>query len=412
MIPTPRTHLGARASRLLGATAFLTLAASAPVQAADTIKIGVMGDLSGYSAEIGGPGAVLAVKMAVEDHKSVAAKMLVEVVQADFLNKPDLATQIARRWFDVENVDAITDLPNTPTALAIARLGKDTNHIVLVAEAATPELTNAQCAPTTMHMADDTNALAAGTAKALIDKGLKSWFFLTADFGFGIQMQASAEKVVRENGGMVVGSVRHPLGASDFSSFLLQAQASKAQVIALANVGDDTINAIKQASEFGVKAGGQDIAGLLMVLSDIKALGLPVAKELYITESFYWDNNDASRDFARRFAARDNGKYPTKAHAANYVATRHYLDAIDAAGTKEPKAVMAKMRELPIDYFGRPARMREDGRVVYDLDLFQVKAPEESKGPYDYYKPVRHIEGAQAFPSVNPATCTMLSAEK
>ena len=375
--------------------------------AADTIKIGVMGDLSGYSMEIGGPGSVLATRMAVEDHKSKAAGMDVEVLQADFLNKPDVATQIARRWFDVDGVDAITDLPNTPTALAVARLGKDASKIILVTEAATPELTNAQCSPYTMHMADDTNALAAGTARALLERGLKSWFFLTADFGFGLAMQASAEKVVRDGGGTVLGNVRHPLASSDFSSFLLQAQASKAQVIALANVGEDTIQATKQAAEFGIMGSQQVVAGLLMVISDIKALGLPVAKGLYVTESFYWDNNDPSRDFAKRFAARNAGKMPTKAHAANYIAVRHYLDAVDAAGTKEPKAVMAKMRALPIDYFGRPAKMRTDGRVVYDLDLFQVKTPEESKGPYDFYKHIRRITAEEAFPPVNTQTCPM-----
>jgi branched-chain amino acid transport system substrate-binding protein len=379
-------------------------------RAADTIKIGVMGDLSGYSMEIGGPGAVLATRMAVEDHKSMAAGMKVEVLQADFLNKPDLATQLARRWFDVDGVDAITDLPNTPTALAVARLGKEQSKVILVTEAATPELTNAQCSPFTMHMADDTNALAAGTAKALLEKGLKSWFFITADFGFGHAMQASAEKVVRDGGGTVLGAVRHPLASSDFSSFLLQAQASKAQVVALANVGEDTIQATKQAAEFGLMTGGQQVAGLLMVLSDIKALGLPVAKGLFVTESFYWDTNDKTRDFAKRFAARDDGKMPTKAHAANYIAVRHYLDAIDAAGTKEPKAVMAKMRELPIDYFGRPAKMRSDGRVVYDLDLFQVKSPAESKGPYDFYKPIRRITAEEAFPPVNTQTCPMAAA--
>ena len=375
--------------------------------AADTIKIGVMGDLSGYSMEIGGPGSVLATRMAVEDHKSKAAGMDVEVLQADFLNKPDVATQIARRWFDVDKVDAITDLPNTPTALAVARLGKDASKIILVTEAATPELTNAQCSPYTMHMADDTNALAAGTAKALLEQGLKSWFFLTADFGFGLAMQASAEKVVRDGGGTVLGNVRHPLASSDFSSFLLQAQASKAQVIALANVGEDTIQATKQAAEFGIMGSQQVVAGLLMVISDIKALGLPVAKGLYVTESFYWDNNDPSRDFAKRFAARNAGKMPTKAHAANYIAVRHYLDAVDAAGTKEPKAVMARMRALPIDYFGRSAKMRADGRVTYDLDLFQVKTPEESKGPYDYYKHIRRITAEEAFPPVNTQTCPM-----
>jgi branched-chain amino acid transport system substrate-binding protein len=292
----------------------------------------------------------------------------------------------------------------------VARLGKEQSKIILVAEAATPELTTAQCSPFTMHMADDTNALAQGTAKALLEKGLKSWFFLTADFGFGHAMQASAEKVVREGGGTVLGAVRHPLASSDFSSFLLQAQASKAQVIALANVGDDTIQAIKQANEFGIMGSSQQVAGLLMVLSDIKALGLPVAKGLFVTESFYWDNNDKSRDFAKRFAARNDGKMPTKAHAANYIAVRHYLDAIDAAGTKDPKAVMAKMRQLPIDYFGRPAKMRADGRVVYDLDLFQVKTPAESKGPYDFYKPVRHITAAEAFPPVDTKACPMAAA--
>lgn len=387
--------------------ALMTTVFACSASAADTIKIGVMGDLSGYSMEIGGPGSVLATRMAVEDHKNIAAGMPVEVVQADFLNKPDVATQIARRWFDVDGVDAITDLPNTPTALAVSRLGKDLAKIILVAEAATPELSNAQCSPFTMHMADDTNALAAGTAKALLEKGLKSWFFLTADFGFGHAMQASAEKVVRDGGGTVVGAVRHPLAASDFSSFLLQAQSSKAQVVALANVGEDTTQAIKQASEFGLMGSQQIVAGLLMVLSDIKALGLPVAKGLYVTESFYWDNNDASREFAKRFAVRNNGKMPTKAHAANYIAVRHYLDAVDAAGTKEAKAVMAKMRAMPIDYFGRPAKMRADGRVVYDLDLFQVKTPEESNGPYDFYKPVRHISADEAFPPVNTQTCPM-----
>ncbi len=398
-------------SRMIGAAAG-SIAMPAVLRAQQSvIRIGVLGDLSGYSMEIGGPGAVLAARMAVEDHGSKAAGMPVEVLQADFLNKPDVASQIARRWFDVDSVDAITDLPNTPSALAVARLGKEREKIILVAEAATPELTTAQCSPTTMHHADDTNALAAGTAKALLEQGLKSWFFLTADFGFGHQMQASAERVVREGGGQVLGAVRHPLAASDFSSFLLQAQASKAQVIALANVGEDTTTAIKQAAEFGLTSEPQVIAGLLMVISDIKALGLDVAKGLYVTEGFYWDANDKARDFAKRFAARNGGKIPTKAHAANYIGVRHYLDAVDAANTKAPQAVMAKMRELPIDYLGKPAHMREDGRVIYDLDLYQVKSPQESKGPYDYYKPIRHIIGEQAFAPMDPKSCAMLAAK-
>jgi branched-chain amino acid transport system substrate-binding protein len=259
-----------------------------------------------------------------------------------------------------------------------------------------------------VHIADDTNSLAAGTAKALLERGLKSWFFLTADFGFGHQMQASAERVIRAGGGTIVGAVRHPLAASDFSSFLLQAQASKAQVIALANVGDDTTNAIKQAAEFGLMSGQQVVAGLLMVISDIRALGLDVAKGLYVTEGFYWDANERARDFARRFAARNNGKVPTKAHACNYIGVRHYLAAIDATGSKDPKTVMAKMRDMPVDYLGKPAKLRADGRMTYDLDLFQVKSPQESKGAYDYYKHIRKISAEEAFPPIDPATCTML----
>jgi branched-chain amino acid transport system substrate-binding protein len=377
--------------QLLAASASLPFISSARAQTGQ-VRIGVMGDLSGYSMEIGGPGAVLATRMAVEDHGGQAAGMKVDVIQADFLNKPDVAAQIARRWFDVENVDAITDLPNTPSALAVARLGKEREKIILVAEAATPELTTGQCSPTTVHIADDTNSLAAGTARALLERGLKSWFFLTADFGFGHQMQASAERVVRAGGGTVVGAVRHPLAASDFSSFLLQ----------------DTTNAIKQAAEFGLMSGNQVVAGLLMVISDIRALGLPVAKGLYVTEGFYWDTNDKARDFARRFAARNNNKVPTKAHACNYIGVRHYLAAIDAAGTKEPKAVMAKMREMPVDYLGKPARLREDGRMTYDLDLFQVKTPQESKGAYDFYKHVRKISADEAFPPVDRNACAML----
>ena len=302
-------------------------------------------------------------------------------------------------------------LPNTPAALAVARLGRETNHVILVTEAATPELTNGQCAPTTMHMADDTNAVAAGTARALVEEGLKSWFFLTADFGFGLAMQASAEDVLRRNGGIVAGAVRHPLSTPDFSSYLLQAQASKAQVVALANLGSDTTNAIKQANEFGLQAGGQKIAGLLMVLSDIKALGLEAAQGLYVTEGFYWDRNDATRAFARRFAARNHGVMPTKAHAANYIAVSHYLNGVDAAGSKDPAAVVATMRATPFDFFGKSATLRPDGRVVYDMDVFQVKTPAESTAPYDFYKLVRTIPGDQAFAPMNAQTCPMLKTK-
>ena len=392
---------------LLGASIAAFLTATAPALAQQPIRIGVMGDMSGYSMEIGGPGSTISVKMAVEDHKGRAAGRPVEVLEADMQNKPDLAAQLARRWFDVDKVDVITDLPNTPVALAVAKLGADANRIVMVTEAATTDLTGSACQPTTVHFQDDTNSLAAGTAKALVEQGLKTWFFLTADFGFGISMEGSARKVVEANGAKVLGGVRHPLAASDFSSFLLQAQSSKADVIALANVGSDTTTAIKQAAEFGIAGGPQQVAGLLMVISDIKALGLPVAKGLWVTESFYWDTNDKTRAFAKRFAERHSGKMPTKAHAANYAAVTHYLDAVEAAGSTDAKAVMAKMRELPIDYFGRPAQQRIDGRVTYDLDLYRVKTPEQSKGPYDYYQHVRTIPAAEAWLPVGSGGCKL-----
>ena len=391
-----------------GASLVALLLASAPALAQQApIRIGVMGDMSGYSMEIGGPGSTIAVKMAVEDHKGRAAGRPVEVLEADMQNKPDLASQLARRWFDVDKVDVITDLPNTPVALTVAKLGADAGRIVMVTEAATTDLTGAACQPTTVHFQDDTNSLAAGTAKALVEQGLKTWFFLTADFGFGISMEGSARRVVEANGANVLGGVRHPLAASDFSSFLLQAQASKADLIALANVGSDTTTAIKQAAEFGIAGGPQQVAGLLMVISDIKALGLQVAKGLWVTESFYWATNDKTRAFAKRFAERDGGKMPTKAHAANYAAVTHYLDAIDAAGSNEAQVVMAKMRDLPIDYFGRPAKQRIDGRVTYDLDLYRVKTPEQSKGPYDYYEHVRTIPSAEAWLPVGAGGCKL-----
>jgi branched-chain amino acid transport system substrate-binding protein len=391
----------------LGGVVGLAFSLAQGAKAQTPIKIGVMGDMSGFSMEIGGPGSVLAVQMAVEDHKSKAAGRPVEVLQADMQNKPDVASQLARRWFDVEKVDVITDLPNTPVALAVAQLGADFNRIVMVTEAATTDLTGAQCHPTTVHFIDDVNSLAAGTAKALVEQGLKNWFFITADYGFGAAMEAAARRVLEAKGGKTVGAVRHPFAASDFSSFLLQAQTSHADAIALANVGGDTITAIKQASEFGISGSAQQIAGLLLTISDIKALGLDVAKGLWVTESFYWDTNEKTRAFAQRFAARNSGKVPTKAHAANYAAVTHYLDAVDAAGTTEPKSVMAKMRELPIDYFGRPATQRIDGRVTYDLDLYRVKTPQESKGAYDYYQQVRTIRSDEAWLPVGAGGCAL-----
>src|SRR3954467_6057401 len=351
------------------------------------VRIGVMGDMSGFASQVGGPGAALAARMAVQDHGARAAAMTVEVVDADMQNKPDIAAQIARRWFDVEGVDAIADLPVTPVALAVQGIARDKKRILLISEAATTELTGRQCSPYTAHWADDTHALAAGTARALVESGAKRWFFLTADFAFGHAMQAAASAVVTALGGEVLGAARHPLATADFSSFLIQAQQSRADVIAFANVGADLVNAIKQASEFGLTRAGQKLTGLIMFVSDVDALGLPVAQGLYVTSGFYWDRDQETRTFARRFAPLSAGRMPTKAHAATYAAVRHYLTAIDAAGTKDAAAVTAQMKRMPISYFGRPARIWADGRVVYDLDLYQVKAPAEQRQPWDYYRP-------------------------
>jgi branched-chain amino acid transport system substrate-binding protein len=306
-------------------------------------------------------------------------------------------------------VDAIADLPVTPVALAVQGIARDKKKVLLISEAATTEITGRQCSPYTAHWADDTHALAAGTARALVESGAKRWFFLTADFAFGHAMQAAASAVVTALGGEVLGAARHPLATADFSSFLLQAQQSRADVIAFANVGADLVNAIKQASEFGLTRAGQKLTGLVMFVSDVDALGLPVAQGLYVTSSFYWDRDDATRAFARRFAALNGGRMPTKAHAATYAAVRHYLAAIDAAGTKDAAAVTAQMKRMPISYFGRPARMRADGRVVYDLDLYQVKAPAEQRQPWDYYRPVRTIPADQAFLSVEQGGCPFVA---
>ncbi len=391
-------------------TMIAALLLAAPAMAEErVVRIGVLGDMSGFASQVGGPGAVLAARMAVQDHGAKAAGMPVEIVEADMQNKPDIAAQIARRWFDVEGVDAIADLPVTPVALAVQSIARDKRRVLLISEAATTEITGRQCSPYTAHWADDTHALAAGTARALVESGAKRWFFLTADFAFGHAMQAAASEVVTALGGEVLGAARHPLATADFSSFLLQAQQSRADVIAFANVGADLVNAIKQASEFGLTQGGQKLAGLIMFVSDVDALGLPVAQGLYVTSGFYWDRDQGTRTFARRFAPLSAGRMPTKAHAATYAAVRHYLAAIEAAGTKDAAAVTTQMKRMPISYFGRSARMRADGRVVYDLDLYQVKTPAEQRYPWDYYRSVRTISADQAFLSVEQGSCPFVA---
>ena len=378
-------------------------AAEAPV------KIGVLADLSGFAADSGGAGVVLAVKMAVKDAGGQVLGQPIEVVQADTLNKPDSAAQTARRWFEVEGVDAVVGLPVTPVALAVQNVARAQKKVLLINEGATTELTGKQCSPYTVHFADDTNALAAGTARALVQEGGKDWFFLTADFAFGHTMEDAASQVVTALGGHVVGHALHPLNATDYASPLLQAQQSNANVIALANSAGDTINSIKQAAEFGVGHDGrQKLAGLLLFISDVHSLGLKVAQGLFVTTGFYWDDTDETRTFAKRFAAEFNGRMPTKAQANAYAEVKHYLAAIAAANSKAPEAAMEAMRKAPIDYFGHPASLREDGRVLYDVALYQVKTPEESKAPWDYYKKVRTIAAKDAFLPVDPQACAFL----
>jgi branched-chain amino acid transport system substrate-binding protein len=373
------------------------------------VKIGVLTDLSGFAADSGGAGVVAAVKMAVRDSGGAVLGQPIEIVQADTLNKPDSAAQTARRWFEVEGVDAIVGLPVTPVALAVQNVARSQKKILLINEGASTELTGKQCSPYTVHFADDTNALAAGTARALVQEGNKDWFFLTADFAFGHTMEEAASKVVTELGGHVVGRALHPLNATDYASPLLQAQQSSANVIALANSAGDTINTIKQAAEFGVgRDGRQKLAGLLLFISDVHSLGLPVAQGLFVTTGFYWDEDENTRAFAKRFAAEFEGRMPTKAQANAYAEVKHYLAAIAAAKTKTPEAVMEAMRKLPIDYFGHPASLREDGRVLYDVALYQVKSPVESKGPWDYYKKIRSIPASDAFLPADPQACTFL----
>jgi branched-chain amino acid transport system substrate-binding protein len=390
--------------------AFLGLAIPSLALAEETpVKIGVLTDLSGFAADSGGAGVVAAVKMAVKDAGAEVLGKTIDIVQADTLNKPDGAAQTARRWFEVEGVDAIVGLPVTPVALAVQNVARAQRKILLINEGATTELTGKQCSPYTVHFADDTNALASGTARALVQEGGKGWFFVTADFAFGHTMEDAASQVVKAMGGDVVGHALHPLNATDYASPLLAAQQSSANVIALANSAGDTINSIKQAAEFGVgRDGRQKLAGLLLFISDVHSLGVPVAQGLFVTTGYYWDQDDGSRAFAKRFAAEFNGRMPTKAQANAYAEVKHYLAAVADAKTKAPDVAMAAMRKMPVDYFGRKAYLREDGRVMYDVALYQVKTPAESKAPWDYYKEMRVIAASDAFLPADPEACAFL----
>jgi branched-chain amino acid transport system substrate-binding protein len=372
------------------------------------VKIGVLTDMSSLYADITGPGSALAAQMAVEDFGAASKGMKVEVVSADHQNKPDVGSSIARQWFDTDKVDVIVDVPTSSVALAVNQVAKEKKKAMLNSGAATSDLTGKDCSANTVHWTYDTWMLANGTGSAIVKTGGDSWFFLTADYAFGHALERDTEAVVKAGGGKVVGKVRHPLNTQDFSSFLLQAQSSKAKIIGLANAGGDTINSIKQASEFGITKSGQNLAGLLVFLTDIHGLGLPIAQGLILTETFYWDLNDSTRAWSKRFTAKNGGKYPTMVHAGVYAATLHYLKAVEAGKTDDGTKTVAKMKEMPTDdpLFGK-GTIRADGRKIHPAYLFEVKKPAESKGPYDYYKLRTTIPADQAFRPLADGNCSI-----
>lgn len=395
----------------IAAAAGCVLGGAAQAQISDGIvKIGVLNDMSGLYSDITGPGSLLAARMAVEDYvKATGSKLKIEVVGADHQNKPDVGSNVARQWFDTDKVDMIADVPTSSVGLAVAKIASDKGKLHVNSGSATSDLSGKACNANTIHWAYDTWMLANGTGKAIVKSGGDTWFFLTADYAFGHALERDTEAVVLKNGGKVVGKVRTPFPTQDFSSFLLQAQASKAKIIGLANAGGDTTNSIKQAAEFGITRGGQNLAGLLVFLPDIHSLGLNVAQGLMLTETFYWDLNDQTRAWTKRFAAANSGKHPSMVQAGVYSSVIHYLKAVEAAKTDDGSKVAAKMKELPTDdiLFGKGS-VRPDGRKIHPAYLFQVKKPSESKGPYDYYKLVATIPANEAFRPLSESECPLV----
>jgi len=388
------------------------ISAGSAEEMSKTIKIGVLSDLSSLYADITGPGSVLAAQMAVEDSGLLEKGWKIEVISGDHLNKADVGANLARQWYDRDNVDVIVDVPNSAVALAVSNLTRDKNRVFLDSGAATSDLTDSQCSPNTIHWVFDTYMLAHGTGTGVTKAGGDSWFFLAADYAFGASLERDTAAIVKSLGGKVVGSVKHPANTSDFSSFLLQAQSSKAKVIGLANGGGDTINAIKQASEFGIVQGGQKLSPLLLFISDVHSLGLNVAKGLTFTESFYWDLNEGTRSFSKRFSERaKNHAMPTMAQAGVASSTLHYLKILDAIGGNphDGAKVVAKMKEVSSDdpLFGKGA-IRADGRKIHPAYVFEVKQPGESKGDWDYYKLVSTIPADEAFLPLVDSKCPML----
>ena len=387
------------------ATATLSAAAAIPATAAEIsdgkVKIGILNDQSGVYADFGGKWSYEAAKMAAEDFGGKVHGAPIEIVTADHQNKPDIASNIARQWYDREQVDSIMELTTSSVALAVQGISKEKKKNDLVTGAATDELTGKQCSPYGFHWAYDTHAMAVGTGGALVSQGGKSWYFLTADYAFGYSLEEQTSEFVKAKGGEIKGAVRHPLATNDYSSFLLQAQSSGAQVIGLANAGLDTANAIKQAAEFGIVASGQRLAALLFTLSEVHGLGLEAAQGLTLTESFYWDRDDQSREFGKRFFER-TGRMPNMIHAGTYSGVMQYLKAIDKVGTDETEAVAKAMHEMPVnDLFARNGKVGANGRLISDVYLMEVKKPDESKQPWDYYKVLATVPGDEAY--IKPA---------
>jgi branched-chain amino acid transport system substrate-binding protein len=395
-----KTWLAAAAILALGAT-------GAAAQSGAPVKIGVLNDMSSLYADIGGKGSVTAAEMAAEDVGPVLGQKVV-VVSADHQNKPDVGANIARQWYDQDGVDVITDVPTSSVALAVNEVSREKKKIALWSGPASSDLTGPKCNPYAASWVYDTYALAHVTGGAVVKSGGNTWFFVTADYAFGHALQRDTAAVVEAAGGKVVGDVNVPLNTPDFSSFLLQAQSSKAKIIGLANAGGDTINSIKQGAEFGIVEGGQKFAALLMFLTDVHSLGLKTAQGLQLSGPFYWDMNDETRAFSKRFAERA-GHPPTFTQAGVYSAINHYLRAVKAINSKDPDKVMEKMRETPInDFFTKNGKLRIDGRVVRDFYLFEVKKPSESKGPWDYYKLIQTVPGDQAFRPLDKGDCPLV----
>ncbi len=394
---------------ILATTALAALLASPALAQQLSVKAGVLNDRSGLYADLSGEGSVIAARMAVEDFKAAEKGIKVEIVSADHQNKPDVGSTIARQWYDQDGVDLILDVPTSSVALAVSQITKEKNKIFIDSGAGTSDLTGKACNANTMHWAYDTYAVAQGTGGAMVKAGGDTWFFVTADYAFGHSLERDTAAVVKKNGGKVLGAVRTPFPGNDFSSFLLQAQASKAKVIGLANAGGDLINSVKQASEFGITQGGQKLAGLLTFISDVHSLGLQAAQGLVLTESFYWDRDDQTRAWSERFAKLNGGKKPTMVHAGVYSSLLHYLKAVDAIKSKDSATVVAKMKEMPTDdpLFGK-GTIRPNGRKMHDMYLYEVKKPSESKGPWDYYKQISVLPAEQAFQPLAETGCSLV----